>query len=173
MFDSVRKRWFLNLTPNSWCYNPNMTDDLWLFLLLNVNFFNCFNFGEPFSGTWLLFKIFLESYWVFCIIISSLIIIYDWWHTLIGRLDAGSSYSMCVYMEVRWCCSHTWWQVRRPKHCADKWLQRKVRRWWESCCPDTSLPAATHSWCNTLSLHFTLRSVAAASYRLYVEENHI
>lgn len=28
-------------------------------------FFHCFNFGEPFSGTWLLFKIFLESYWVF------------------------------------------------------------------------------------------------------------
>lgn len=120
---------------------------------------------------------YLRFFWnlieFFCIIISSLIIIYDWWHTLIGRLDAGSSYSMCVYMEVRWCCSHTWWQVRRPKHCADKWLQRKVRRWWESCCPDTSLPAATHSWCNTLSLHFTLRSVAAASYRLYVEENHI
>lgn len=60
-----KKRWFLNLTPNSWCYNPNVIDDLWLFLLLNVNFFNCFNFGEPFSGTWLLFKIFLESYWVF------------------------------------------------------------------------------------------------------------
>lgn len=43
-----KKRWFLNLIPNSWCYNPNMIDDLWLFLLLNVHFFPLFQFWRAF-----------------------------------------------------------------------------------------------------------------------------
>lgn len=58
MFDSVRKDDF-------WTSFPTLGAIIPTWLMIYGCFYYCFNFGEPFSGTWLLFKIFLEYYWVF------------------------------------------------------------------------------------------------------------